>query len=201
MLTQLIFKEIPCNHTIHSFGKGNYCGIEVIILKENGYINASKLCLNAGKNYCDWTRISKAKELIEYYNSHTQECGCVSVSILDVPNELRGTYVHPKLVPHIAMWVSLEFADKVSDIVNGWVIKEYKYQMESKLNKKRIKISDLNEKLDRIVKQNETTLSKLDESNYMLEETLDELVETKDEVIQVSETIDISQTSNFVGYK
>lgn len=29
------------------------------------------------------------------------------------PNETRGSYVHPKLIPHIASWCNHEFATKV----------------------------------------------------------------------------------------
>ena len=39
-------------------------------------------------------------------------------------SDLRGTYVHPKLITHIASWVSPAFAWKVSEIVNNFLIKE-----------------------------------------------------------------------------
>jgi hypothetical protein len=43
----------------------------------------------------------------------------------DLSNELRGTYAHPDLVPHIASWASAEFALKVSKIVNAHLVREY----------------------------------------------------------------------------
>jgi hypothetical protein len=40
--------------------------------------------------------------------------------------EIRGTYAHPDLVPHIACWVSPDFAVKVSKIVNAHIVRKYK---------------------------------------------------------------------------
>ena len=37
---------------------------------------------------------------------------------------IRGTYAHPKLIPHIAAWTSPAFAVMVSDIVNKHFINE-----------------------------------------------------------------------------
>ena len=37
---------------------------------------------------------------------------------------ISGTYCHPFLIPHIACWVSPDFALKVSEIVNRYYIQE-----------------------------------------------------------------------------
>lgn len=54
---------------------------------------------------------------------------------------MRGTYVHPLLIPHIASWISSAFAIKVSIIVNNFIVNEYK----EKINNLEEKISDLEE--------------------------------------------------------
>src|SRR3981189_1065548 len=40
-----------------------------------------------------------------------------------------GTYCHPDLIPHIACWVSVDFALKVSKVVNGYIAQEYKSKL------------------------------------------------------------------------
>ena len=37
--------------------------------------------------------------------------------------DLCGTYAHHDLVPHIAVWISLKFAVKVSRVVNSYAVK------------------------------------------------------------------------------
>ena len=41
-----------------------------------------------------------------------------------------GTYLHPDLIPHLACWVSNEFAWKVSKIVNVYMVREVKMKIE-----------------------------------------------------------------------
>jgi hypothetical protein len=62
-----------------------------------------------------------------------------------VENSLKGTYVHPHLAPHIASWVSPEFAVKVSQIVNSYIVRDYKEQVRVKDDK----IDELSRKIDR----------------------------------------------------
>ena len=42
---------------------------------------------------------------------------------------ISGTYCHPDLIPHIACWVSVDFAMKVSKVVNGYITQEYKNKL------------------------------------------------------------------------
>lgn len=37
-----------------------------------------------------------------------------------VITEIRGTYIHPKLAPHIASWINPKVAIIVADIVNNY---------------------------------------------------------------------------------
>ncbi len=41
-----------------------------------------------------------------------------------------GTYVHHLLIPHIASWISPEFAVKVSCIVNKYITNQMKNKFE-----------------------------------------------------------------------
>lgn len=91
--------------------------------------------------------------------------------------EVRGTYVHFKLIPHIASWVSAAFAIKVSDIVEEYFVKKAVAAKDKLLKNKDDKISELlgvqkkmmkkydeSQKHNDVLKQNiETLLGKADQ--------------------------------------
>jgi hypothetical protein len=45
----------------------------------------------------------------------------------DVGNIISGTYVHSLLIPHIAGCISPEFQIKANEVVNGYIVHEYKH--------------------------------------------------------------------------
>jgi len=129
-LSNIIFEEIN-----EEYGYGLYLGIKVIIMKKNGYVNATKLCADGGKQFKNWLRLDHAQELIKYHENEENASAhfrASAIIIKNVENTLRGTYLHQDLIPHIASWVSAEFAIKVSRIVNEYVVSEYKKQLEKK---------------------------------------------------------------------
>jgi hypothetical protein len=78
-------------------------------------------------------------------------------------NELRGTYAHPLLVPHIASWISPEFAFKVSRIVNDHLVREYREQIRVKDTR----IDELMRKVDRLTSINLNQTSILKEQTFL----------------------------------
>ena len=125
------------------------------MMKDTGYINATKMCSSGGKEYRDWSKNKSSKELIDALenklaleNTHgssensdlTLQNGNVRIITLPSPpckivhnlnqtdseRVISGTYCHPLLIPHIACWVSPEFALLVSEVVNGYITQEYK---------------------------------------------------------------------------
>src|SRR5438552_1662422 len=46
----------------------------------------------------------------------------------------RGTYIHPLLIPHIACWMSLEFAYNTSIVIHDFTAKSYKIKYEEMRN-------------------------------------------------------------------
>jgi hypothetical protein len=86
------------------------------MIKENGFINATKLCTLAGKNFTDYSKNSWFQELVKFYNLVSPELSSKIVLQTEVIKHLRGTYIHPKILPHLLSRLSVEFADKVSDI-------------------------------------------------------------------------------------
>ena len=95
--------------------------MEVFMMKSNGYMNATELCENTGKELKKWSDNSNSIELINR----------LSLSVGLPKNELiikfegnqgmnvsyNGTYIHPKLIVHVAIWCSPGYALMVSDSI------------------------------------------------------------------------------------
>src|SRR3977135_3532532 len=121
----------------------NYHGFKVVMDKSNGYINATKLCVDGGKSFYNWLALKRSKETMNYYlkklnqpqsgevfypkhiqmhmkpaspgiqgdasgnANSTNNTILPSITITGGEDAaIRGTYIHPKLIHHIAMWIS-----------------------------------------------------------------------------------------------
>src|SRR3977135_987303 len=59
MISELVFEQIEGNFWYAAYGP-----FRVIMMKDTGYINATKLCSSGGKAYRDWSKNNASKELI-----------------------------------------------------------------------------------------------------------------------------------------
>lgn len=153
------------------FSRGKYGDFDVIIMKENGYINATKLCIHVAeitgsrKVFRNWSMNTSAKDLID---SAACEAGIPASQLTIVVSsgknqEIKGTYVHPDLVPHIASWASPEFAIKVSKIVNKYFIKKALKEKEKIIKEKNKLIEEKEDKIDMMSRKIDKLLEKNDE--------------------------------------
>jgi len=177
-ITKIIFEDVKENK---EYGYGKYGEFQVIIMKENGYINASKLCEIGNKQYKNWVRNDSSQELIEtakrmIYEKTGEETE-VTIKMINLSIKLRGTYAHPDLIVHIASWVSSEFAMKVSGIVNNYIASKY----EGKIMQKENAIIELNLIFAQIRKQNDKLSQQNEEIKEELKETRDELKEEREQ--------------------
>ena len=123
----------------------------------NGYINATKMCQNAGKEYSNWSRLKGSQELIQTLHSFMVQEGLsdnADLTLGDANHQMwglasspcifkktdnnthvqqiiSGTYAHPDLIPSIAGWISPEFQIKANRIVNGYMKQGYKIRLEA----------------------------------------------------------------------
>ena len=210
-INDIIFKDINDDY---SFGK--YGDFNVIIMKENGYINATKICNDAitkngnKKEFKEWLKINNSKFLIEEISSD----GGIPPSELLIQiksgskklTEIRGTYAHPDLIPHIASWASPQFAVRISKIVNKYLIKKALKEKEKLIKKKDDKIDKLNNKIDELLTNNKELLTnnkemlsnnkdllkkndKMDKRIRRLLTKNDDLYDQNDEIINMIDTI------------
>ena len=114
MNTSLEFETIN-----EKYSTAKYSDFNVIIDITNGYINATKLCAVGGKRFDHWLENKGSKDLIKEFENVENSTNLLILN-MSGPNDNRGTYVHPDLIPHIASWVSPKFACKISKIINVW---------------------------------------------------------------------------------
>ena len=120
-------QELICESIDDKFAYAKYGGFKVIMMRDNGYINVSNLCKEGGKEFKQWMSLEYSNAFLDSFST---DLGIPSSNLLIHINGsntnvlTRGTYAHPDLVPHIASWVSSEFAIKVSNIFKGYFIRE-----------------------------------------------------------------------------
>jgi hypothetical protein len=202
-LNQIIF-----DHIDDKYAYGKYGEFTVIMMTSNRYINATKLCKEYGKELKNWIRNDNSKELIEEVNKKISVAHIRSIEnnkpfiIIKGGNnqEVCGTYVHELLIPHIASWISPVFGIKVSEIVNSFLITEYKNSLKEKniqLKDKDDKINTLEEKLDKILRTNNESLARnynmekqLEINQAKLDKTFDRLVGAHEEIRDIKDKLD-----------
>jgi hypothetical protein len=118
-ITNLAYESIN-----EKYSRAKYGDFDVIMDMSNGYINATKLCANGGKQMKAWLRNNCNKELIKYFESESSDTNSCrqtyEVRNGTNSNNINGTYVHQHLIPHIAAWVSPIFAYNISIILHEW---------------------------------------------------------------------------------
>ena len=96
--------------------------LKVIVMKKNGFINATHLCKTCDKDFHDWYNETYSKELIEEVKTETPKLGLKAIKnpVIennDGPEFVRGYYVHSDIIINIAMWCSSRYARLVSNIL------------------------------------------------------------------------------------
>jgi hypothetical protein len=108
-----------------TFTRGTYNGINIIKRDADGFINATKMCLQFGRKF---KKIFDNHAWREYYEAaREQYMANVGGPVWDrLMYELRkgasttvhGTYVHPKLINYICFWASPRYAVAVGEIMD-----------------------------------------------------------------------------------
>lgn len=81
----------------------------------DGYISATKMCLSAGKNMSDYTRLQNTKDfLVTLADRLGQSKLSLTTRCETGPVAGGGTWVHPMVATNLAMWISTDFEVKVS---------------------------------------------------------------------------------------
>ena len=219
--------EIIFEHIDEKYAYGKYGEFKIIIMKKNKYINATKLCGINGKAFKHWLENINSKKLIDAVNKRLNNELLLAAGIPAASNnslikvsggygknaEINGTYVHSLLIPHIASWISEDFAIKVSEIINSFMIKEYQDSIKQKndeicdLKKMMIDMKknmekqnqDIKEQNQEIKEQNKIANEKLDavlsdnvKTHKKLDKTVEQLEESDNKLDHITKKLDIS---------
>lgn len=83
--------------------------ITVIFRKSDGYINATRLCKEAGKEWKHYYETQQAKDFLKTLQDDIQsKQGSDETLLVDSittgPNDKRGTWIHPAILNHLTHW-------------------------------------------------------------------------------------------------
>jgi hypothetical protein len=114
------------------YAYGKYGDFNVMIRKSDGYINATKLCKNAGKRMSNWySNLANRKLIQEILDLGLDKITTHLMYTITTGKLLtRGTYVHPDLILAIALWCSTEYYIKVSTIMKEYHMDEMRKSNE-----------------------------------------------------------------------
>ena len=165
------------------FIKADYNGISILMREKDGFINATRIAKDNGKQ----------KNLNKYFESEKWIEICENFKKIGLPKkvgrpentefltnyiikegtqEIYGTYVHPDLIHFVAEWCNIEYAFKVNIIMNN-------------INKlKELEHKDGNEFLDTITQRLKNKIKELQEDNGKKQDKIDELSFKIDELIK-----------------
>ena len=92
-LSTIIYDTIEANHSSgYTFGHAKYGEVKVIMMKENSYINATKLCQLGNKQFKNWLRLDGSQNMLEYFCRLTSEPPTIEIRSGTNNNNINGTY-------------------------------------------------------------------------------------------------------------
>jgi hypothetical protein len=158
-LNDICYEQIKDNFYYGIFGD-----FKLVVDKETGCFNATKLCSDGGRSFYNWTRLDKSKKLLKFYETKNRPSDVRAYNGViyevkganknDLYAKITGQYVQKELILDIASWISVEFYDKCNEIIVDFFVTEFKtkefidLKNEIKLaEEKMIKMSEENEEI------------------------------------------------------
>lgn len=108
-----------------TFTLGTYNGFKIIIRDSDGFINASDIVKQVNKQEKTKKQIKtlfKSVQFQDFENNLKTIIPCKNLKynlINNVYNELKGSYVHPKIINFVCFWCSPTYALLVSEIMDS----------------------------------------------------------------------------------
>ena len=156
-LINVCYKQIKDN-----FWYGIFGDFKLVIDKNTGYFNATKLCKSGGKMFYHWSRLDGSKALISCVEKAAHHIWrAASYEIIgnnndELNKQTTGTYVHKTLILSLASWISPEFYVKCNEIVLNYYVQDFN------------RIKNSNTELENRINEIEESLAKLSMRNIEL---------------------------------
>src|SRR5258708_3970345 len=113
-----------------SYWLAKYGGQEVVMHRDTGYVNVTKLCKAQNKQFGHWNRNKGTKDMSDDLAEKLTHNGSpvTRAQMIFVveggsgknKKNISGTYVHPILLPHVVSWLDSDMAGVVSIIANNF---------------------------------------------------------------------------------
>ncbi|QGM48952.1 MPPV-328 N1R/p28-like protein [Magpiepox virus 2] len=179
--------------------------IEIVTMISNGYVNVTKLCKSRNKQFKDWKILDTSIQLMDEITSTKKDDTNIIIDVSYTSNELlKGEYVSPVLLQHIAYWISSYVAIKVSiliryyfrkllintetqeDIAYGELLRTYIDQVKEKYD---LRVNEINQYFNEIsnVIYNKLTICLLEKAEYIISKDYSDLSNTDYEDNDMSE--------------
>ena len=62
-------RDVMIEYIDKKYAHGKLGGFEVIMMVKNGYVNATKLCKQSGKDFFDWNRLKSTKTMLTFLDT------------------------------------------------------------------------------------------------------------------------------------
>ncbi|CCU56358.1 N1R/p28-like protein [Mythimna separata entomopoxvirus 'L'] len=182
--------DICYEHIKDSFYYSVFGDFKLIIDKNTGYFNATKLCKDGGKKFYNWSRLDKSKDLINYFNINCHDSYLMRenfnkkyIKIIENNNVMYeiignkqteenklivGTYVSEDLILSISNWISNEFYNQCNKIVKKYFIEEYNKNYKNNEENLNNKIKEIENNYINIIHKNKEIISDLTDKNNEL---------------------------------
>jgi DNA repair exonuclease SbcCD ATPase subunit len=96
----------------------DYFTLKVIMMKKNGYYNATKLYKDNNKKISNWVNSAYFKQLINILSKEKsipeEE---ILIKVMNGPSQCRGTYIHPKLMYSAVINISTDHYFMMNDVI------------------------------------------------------------------------------------
>jgi len=93
-------------HEVRTWG-----GTAIARRESDGYINATAMCHANSRDFFDYQRLDRTRDYGRALAAATRSDSSNLIrSITTGPNDLRGTWIHPRLAVDLARWISPQFA-------------------------------------------------------------------------------------------
>ncbi|CCU56435.1 N1R/p28-like protein [Mythimna separata entomopoxvirus 'L'] len=203
--------DICYEHIKDTFYYGLFGDFKLVIDKNTGCFNATKLCNLGGKKFKHWKSLEKSKDLIEYIKKsrgRDHDSGFYEIkgdNKDDLVKKVTGQYVPKEIILDISSWISIEFYMKCNDVIINYHTKEFKNlsdeDVENKIkiienkyiniiveNEEQLKIKD--DKIDELSIKIDKLLDLVNKQNIKLDENKEELTYIKDELEDTNYKLD-----------
>ena len=146
------------------FTRTDYNDISVLV-DQDGYYNGSKICKDNGTKFGNISRNQYWSDYIDELRGRLRiDPAPLVKDKTTLPNEIRGYYIHPKLVNFLCFNVNYKYAIKVSeimDLVNERIHLKCSSLEEEihSIREKNKKLKEDNDRLNKLAVPDETNLS------------------------------------------